>query len=109
MGVFAACVLALAVLALLVSAYRARELCVLSVRAGRMQVIRGGLPAGALEALGDVMARGRVERATISVLRDGARARVSAKGLDEYSLQRARNVIGTYPLARLLAAPKSRA
>jgi hypothetical protein len=104
MGVFTACLLAAAIVALIVAAGRARELCVLSVRGGRLSVARGRLPAGVLEALSDVVRRAQVERATVRVLRDGARARVSASGLDPLTLQRARNVIGIYPLAKLLAA-----
>ncbi|HEX5660583.1 MAG TPA: DUF3634 family protein [Polyangiales bacterium] len=104
MGLFTASVIALALVALIVAAGRARELCVLSVRAGQLTVARGRLPPGVLEALADVVRRGNVERATLRVLRDGERARVSATGLDEFTLQRARNVIGIYPLAKLLAA-----
>jgi hypothetical protein len=109
MGLFAGSVFALAVVALIVAASRARELCVLSVRDGQLAIRRGGLPAGVLEALADVVQRGRVARATLRVLRDGGRARVSATGLDEQTLQRARNVIGIYPLAKLSAAPRARA
>jgi hypothetical protein len=104
MALFTACVVALSLVALVIAASRARELCVLSVRAGQLSVARGRLPAGVLEALADVVRRGQVERATLRVLRDGERARLSATGLDEFTLQRARNVIGIYPLAKLLAA-----
>ncbi len=109
MGLFAAAVIVSALVALVVAAGRARELCVLSVRDGRVAITRGGLPGSVLEALGDVMRRGQVERATLRVLRDGDRARVSASGLDDRVLQQARNVIGIYPLAKLLAAPRLRA
>jgi hypothetical protein len=100
---YVAVVLGAALLALVFAAGRAREICVLSVRRGRILVMRGGLPASLLEALLDVVTRPGTERATLRVLRDGERARLEASGLDEHAAQRARNVLGTYPLPRLLA------
>jgi len=108
MAVFVALVLGVGLLGLLWASARAREICVLSVRAGRVLVMRGALPASLLEALRDVVERQRIERGTIRVLRDGERARLEASGLDEQAAQRARNVLGTYPLPRLLAAPRAR-
>lgn len=82
---------------------RAREICVLSVRSGRLLVMRGAVPASLLEALADVVERQRSERGTVRILRDGGGARLESSGLDPFAAQRARNVLGTYPLARLLA------
>jgi hypothetical protein len=92
------------------SAQRALALCVLSVRAGRVLVIRGNLPQGLFDALSDVMARARVQRATLTLWRNQGTVRVSASGLPEAVLQRARNVVGTYPYQRLVSAswPASR-
>jgi len=104
MAVFVALVLAVGLGALLWASGRAREICVLSVRGGRVLVMRGALPASLYEGLADVVERQRTARGTIRVLRDGERARLEARGLDEYAAQRARNVLGTYPLPRLLAA-----
>jgi hypothetical protein len=103
-----ASVLALGLAALAVSAARARAICVLSVRQGRVLIMRGSLPSSALTALVDVFERSRVQRASVRVLRDGGRPRLDASGLDANTLQRARNVIGTFPLPRLLAAPRVR-
>jgi len=100
---------ATALLALLWAAARARQLCVMSVRDGRVLVMRGSLPASLFEGLVDVVTRAKTPRATIRVLRAGDRARLEGPGLDPLSLQRARNVLGTYPLARLHnAAPLRR-
>ncbi|MDB4987117.1 MAG: hypothetical protein JWN04_2295 [Myxococcaceae bacterium] len=109
-GLFYAVVMVLALALLVFAAGRARELCVLSVRAGRVLLMRGALPPSLLEAVLDIVSRARVERATVRVLRDGAAARLMASGLDEPTLQRLRNVLGTYPLPRLLAAtaPKNK-
>jgi hypothetical protein len=109
MGLWVVLVALVSVAALVVAATRAREVCVLSVRDGKLAVTRGGLPGHVLEALADVVRRGHVERATVRVLRDGDRARVSASGLDAQILQQTRNVIGIHPLAKLLAAPRLRA
>lgn len=103
MAVLGALVLLLALLALVWFASRARDICVLSVRRGRVLVMRGGLPPSLVQALADVVERAGTERATIRIQREGERGRVAATGLDDYTLQRARNVVGTYPLARLLA------
>lgn len=90
-------------LALSVSASRARELCVLSVRDGRLLMIRGALPPSLLEALRDIVRRTGAPRGTVRLVRAGDRARVDASGLDEAVVQRIRNVVGTYPMPRLLA------
>jgi hypothetical protein len=95
--------------ALLWASTRAREICVLSVRRGRVLALRGALPASLLEALADVVERQGTTHGTIRILRDGERARLEASGLDQPAAQRARNVLGTYPLPRLLTAPPFRA
>ena len=100
--------MAVALLALLVAASRARQLCVMSVRDGRVLVMRGALPSSLFQGLCDVVARAGVRRASIRVLRDGDRARLEGPGLDPLTLQRARNVLGTYPLARLQNVPRMR-
>jgi hypothetical protein len=38
------------------------------------------------------------------VLRDGDRARISATGLDAFVLQRARNVLGSFPMHKLIGS-----
>jgi hypothetical protein len=88
---------------------RSRELFVLSVRAGRTELVRGQVPPALMDALGDVMRRAQVERATVRVIRENGRAAVQAEGLSEPVLQRARNVVGTYPLQKLLGAQRLRA
>jgi hypothetical protein len=109
MAVFTACLLLVCIVALYWSSSRARELGVVSVRRGRVLLLRGALPSSLLDALADIGERGQVRSGTIWVLRDGERARLTASGLDEFSLQRARNVLGTYPMTKLLSAPRPRA
>jgi hypothetical protein len=88
---------------------RDRELFVLSVRDGKTELVRGRIPPALLEALRDVMASARVKRATVRAVRAQDHARLEASGLHDAILQRARNVLGTFPLARLLSAPARRA
>ena len=101
-------VFALALVALLFAAARARTLCVISVRNGRLLLMQGSLPSSVLEALSDVVARDGARRGMIRVRRDGTRARLDARGLGDQALQRCRNVVGTYSLTRLQNAPRTR-
>jgi hypothetical protein len=103
MAVIRLLALLLGLLALLWFAFRSRDICVLSVRRGRVLLMRGGLPQGLLAALAEIVERRGVAKATVRIARDGERGRLSASGLDATALQQARNVLGTYPLPRLLA------
>lgn len=107
MNALVATLLVVSVIALVIAAGRARALCVLSVREGRLLTMRGALPPAVFSALADVVERARTARGTIRILRDGERGRVEASGLDDHALQRVRNVIGTYPLVRLLAGARA--
>lgn len=107
LGAFVLLVLAFGAIAHL--AARSRELFVLEVRAGRTMLRRGRVPPSLLEALSDVMRRAEVERATVRVLKAEGRPRLVATGLSEPVLQRARNVVGTYPLQKLMGAQTLRA
>lgn len=105
-------VLLLAVAAFFWIAFRAgrdRELFVLSVRSGKTRLVRGQLPPSLFAALSDVMQAGNVKRATLRALRQQDHARLEASGLNDWVLQRARNVLGTYPMAKLLSAHTLRA
>jgi len=105
-------VLLFAVAAFLWIALRAgrdRELFVLTVRSGKTRLVRGKLPPSLFATLSDVMQSANVKRATLRALREQNHARLEARGLNEPVLQRARNVLGTYPLAKLLSAQTLRA
>lgn len=109
MAAWHAVLIVVALLALIIASGRARDVCVLSVRRGRVLVMRGGLPPSLESELADVFARAHVASATVRIVRDGTRARLAAHGLDELALQRARNVLGTYSMPRLLAGHGRRA
>lgn len=104
-GLFYAVIIVGALVWLIWAAGRAREVCVLSVRRGRLLVMRGALPQSLLEAFADIVRRAKVRRGSLRVLRDGDSVRLSCSGLSADTQQRARNVLGTYPMPRLLAAP----
>lgn len=77
-------------------------LFVLDVRNGRVSAARGKPPARLVQDFEDVVGKPPVKRATLTITVDGPRARLTARGtLDEGRLQRLRNVLGLYPLARL--------
>ncbi len=103
-GLFAALFLVVAFIAIAIHAGRSQALFVISVRHGKTKLVRGRIPPSLFEALSDVMRSAQVERATLRVIKDQGRARVEATGLNEWQLQRARNVVGLYPLAKLVTA-----
>ena len=80
---------------------RAGELFVISVRGGRALVVRGRVPPAVLSGIADVVARARVERATIRAVAGEHHARLVTSGVDESTAQRLRNVFGQHPLQKL--------
>ena len=94
-------------LGLLLWASRARELFCLSVRAGRVLVVRGRIPPAVLAAIRDVVAAPpAVEDATLRAVLEENGARLVVTGtIDEGRAQRLRNVFGIFPVAKLRAAP----
>lgn len=77
-------------------------LFVLEVKNGTVRTARGKPPARLVHDMEDVVRKPPVKRATIVVTADGTRARLVAHGaLDEARIQRLRNVLGLYPLAKL--------
>lgn len=107
-GLLAALILAVGFVAIALHAGRTRAIFELSIRAGKTRLVRGRIPPGLFEALSDVMRAARVKRAKLRVVQEQGRARVEAIGLSEVELQRARNVVGLYSLAKLLSAPLPR-
>ena len=83
---------------------RTRELFALSVRDGRVLVLRGRAPAGFVGQARDIV-RG-VRSATIRAVKHEHGARLSFSGaLDEAREQRLRNVFALYPASKLRQAP----
>ena len=107
MGVVLAMVVATVVaLALLWFAARsAITVCIAEVREGKVLVTHGGIAPRILADMADVVARPRVERATLRIVRARGRAEIEVEGdLSANQLQQVRNVIGSVPLAKLANA-----
>jgi hypothetical protein len=102
-------VLALVVLVALVVFYfvaRAREIFVISVRSGRVLVVRGRVPAGFLGDVRAIVGRPPVRSATIRAVKGENHARLTVSGdVDEGRAQRLRNTFGLRPMAQLRSAP----
>jgi hypothetical protein len=96
--------LVVGVVALWVSARSAITVCVLEVRGGAVRVARGALAPGILSDIEDVMARPRVDAATLRIVRNEGLARLDVSGnVSPEQRQQLRNVVGSVPLAKLAA------
>ncbi len=84
---------------------RREDLFCLSVRDGRVLVVRGRAPRGFVSDVRDIVARTGARRGEIRALRAGRGARLVISGLDEATEQRVRNVFGIMPAVQLLRAP----
>jgi hypothetical protein len=102
----AVALLAVAALVALVVYSRSREIFVLSVRRGRVLVVRGRVPGGFLADVRQIVARPAVGAATIRAVKGEHHARLVVSGdVDEGRVQRLRNTFGLRPMAQLRAAP----
>jgi hypothetical protein len=85
--------------------WRSRELFHLSVRAGRILVVRGRVPSGFLYEASETVKRPPVARASIRGVKGEHGAQLRFRGdLDDGRRQRLRNVFALYPAAQLRAA-----
>ncbi len=94
------------VVIVLVASARANELFRLSVRDGRVLVVRGRIPVILLSDIRDVVSKPPVSNATLRAVKESNTARLVVTGaVDAGRAQRLRNVFGLYPIASLRAAP----
>lgn len=85
---------------------RREELFRLSVREGRVLVVRGRAPPGFVSDVRDVVGHARVRGATVRAVRTERGGRLVFSGdLDEGTAQRLRNVFGILPASQLRHAP----
>lgn len=84
---------------------RMNELFLISVRGGKLLVVRGRVPVRLRQDLADVICRASVKRARIRAVRESGHARLIAHGVDQGTSQRLRNAFGIHPVQRLQAAP----
>jgi hypothetical protein len=87
-------------------ASRANELFCLSVRGGRVLVVRGRVPGGLLIEIREIAAGTRIQRSTIRAIKSEGGARLAFSGdISDGAQQRIRNTFALYPASRLRAAP----
>ena len=75
----------------------------LSVRDGKVLLVRGRIPGTLFQDLSDAV-KG-VKRATIAAVREPGGAQLRVSGIDDFTAQRLRNIFRIYPVSRLSAAP----
>lgn len=83
---------------------RMNEIFCVSVRDGRVLLVRGRIPAAVMHGFADVVRRQNVARGTIRAVAGQAHARLAISGIDENTAQRLRNVFGHHPVQRLRGA-----
>jgi hypothetical protein len=106
--VFVAAV-AIALIALWLSARAAVTVCLLDITRGDVVVRRGGLAPRILADIGDVAARPKIARATLRIVRERGRAILEVNGaVPPAQLQQLRNVVGSVPLAKLVNSRRRR-
>lgn len=94
------------IVALLLMMRNAAVIFTASVRKGRIVALRGRAPKGLVRDFNDVLRARPVPEARIKVVaRGGAPALVGSGSLTEGELQRLRNILGTWPIAKIRAAP----
>ena len=84
---------------------RMNELFLISVRDGKLLVVRGRVPVRLRQDFAEVTSRAGVKRASIRAVRESGHARLIPSGVDEGTAQRLRNAFGIHPVQRLQAAP----
>ena len=80
---------------------RARELFVLRVRGGRVEIVRGSVPGGLVGKFSSALQSHH--NGTIRVARTPNGARLTARGLDSATEQRLRNIFGLVAASQLSA------
>lgn len=83
---------------------RFNEQFCLSVRNGRVLIVRGRVPASFLADVRDVVKNPPVHNATIRGVREATRTRLHCSGLDERRAQRLTNAFSIYPQSKIRAA-----
>lgn len=81
---------------------RQGELFYVSVRRGKLLLVRGRVPQGLLEDFRPVLRH--VQRGEIYVQKTSTGGRLTTRGIDPASTQRLRNLLGIRPQAQLLSA-----
>lgn len=82
------------------------DLFCLSIRGGRLLIVRGRVPPRFVADVRDILGRARADRVTIRARPTDSGGRLEFTGdLDEGTQQRLRNVFGLIPAVQLRSAP----
>lgn len=84
---------------------RSGELFCLSIRDGKMIVVRGRAPAGFIAEARAIARRSRVRSGTIRAVKTERGGRLETAGIDERTEQVLRNLFALYPASQLRQAP----
>jgi len=85
---------------------RANELFYVSVRDGKVLVVRGRVPIGLLQTFAEVVKEPVVRRGAIKAWKDESGGQLACSGdIDEGREQRMRNAFMLYPASKLRQAP----
>jgi hypothetical protein len=85
---------------------RMSQLFHVSIRNGKVLVVRGRVPGAMLHEIAESMSRPRVRRGSVKAYKTETGARLSFSGdIDEGRQQRMRNVFALYPASQLRQAP----
>jgi Protein of unknown function (DUF3634) len=84
---------------------RSGELFCLSIRRGKLIVVRGRVPVGFVAEASAVVRRARVQSGTIRAVKTEHGGRLHLSGLDERTEQVLRNLFALYPASQLRHAP----
>jgi hypothetical protein len=88
---------------------RMRELFHVSVRDGKVLLVRGRVPGNMLHEIAEAMSRPRVKRGSVKAFKTETGAVLRFSGdIDEGRQQRMRNIFALYPASQLRHAPAIR-
>jgi uncharacterized protein DUF3634 len=91
-----------------IALWRTLTLFELAIDGGHVEIVRGGIPPALMTEIREIVRIGRVERGTIRVVKDAGEARVVCSAeIDDATVQRIRNVMGRFPIAKLRHFAKS--
>jgi hypothetical protein len=100
--------LLLGMIPLVLGLMRANELFALRARDGVVTVLRGRIPPRLLSDIRDIMKRPPLVPAKIRIVVEDSAPRVYVEGeLSDAQKQRLRNVVSTWPVAKIRNAPRA--
>ncbi len=101
-------ILLLVSIPLVVALMRANELFLLRIRGGQVRVARGRIPQKLLNDLAEILRDPPMDEGSLRGVGEDRRVRIYPTGeLTEGQKQRIRNVVATWPVARIRQAPRS--